>query len=98
MAQTPIVPAGPFVDRLRSEIHAAHHAGDTNELTFLMHLHALTCVRALQNGKLLIADDFAQLAGLARDLLDQPVARELRRPVTEPPAAEGDWQLGGDGS
>lgn len=96
MAQDTSIPAGPFVDRLRSEIHAAHHTCDHRELEFLMHLHALTCVRALQNGKLLIADDFAELAGLARDLLEQPVPRELRRPVTEPPAPEEDLQLGGN--
>lgn len=95
MAHTPSI-SGKFIERLRADVHAAHHTGDTRELEFLMHLHALTCVRALQNGKLLIADDFAELAGLARDLLDQPVPRELRRPVAEPPAPEEDLQLGGD--
>lgn len=96
MAQNNSLSGGQFIDRLRSEIHAAHHAGDTSELTFLMHLHAMTCVRSLQNGKLLIADEFAELAGLARDLLGEPVPRELRRPVTEPPAPEEDLQLGAD--
>lgn len=96
MAHETSVTGGPFIERLRSEIHAAHHAGETRELEFLEKLHALTCVRSLLNGNLLGADDFAGLSKLASDLLDAPVPRELRRPIAAPPVAEEDLQLGTD--